>query len=60
MYEKLEIEPHKRSKLLGVGGINLKKLFAETGVQVKYTTTSEHSVLCVALLPQDLNYFQYT
>ncbi|KAL1512657.1 hypothetical protein ABEB36_002215 [Hypothenemus hampei] len=32
--EKLEVEPHKRSKLLGVGGINLKKLFAETGVQV--------------------------
>lgn len=32
--EKLEIEPHKRSRLLGVGGINLKKLFAETGVLV--------------------------
>ncbi|XP_060533943.1 polyribonucleotide nucleotidyltransferase 1, mitochondrial isoform X2 [Cylas formicarius] len=32
--EKLEVEPHKRARLLGVGGINLKKLFAETGVQV--------------------------
>ncbi|XP_050300970.1 polyribonucleotide nucleotidyltransferase 1, mitochondrial [Anthonomus grandis grandis] len=32
--EKLEVEPHKRHKFLGVGGINLKKLFAETGVQV--------------------------
>lgn len=32
--EKLEVEPHKRHKLLGVGGINVKKLFAETGVQV--------------------------
>lgn len=32
--EKFEVEPHKRSRLLGVGGINLRKLFAETGVQV--------------------------
>ncbi|XP_066139868.1 polyribonucleotide nucleotidyltransferase 1, mitochondrial [Euwallacea fornicatus] len=32
--EKLEVEPHKRAKLLGVGGINMKKLFAQTGVQV--------------------------
>lgn len=30
----MEIKPHKRSRLLGVGGINLKRLFAETGVQV--------------------------
>lgn len=34
MSKKLEIEPHKRSRLLGLGGINLKKLFAETGVTV--------------------------
>ncbi|XP_018571770.1 polyribonucleotide nucleotidyltransferase 1, mitochondrial [Anoplophora glabripennis] len=32
--EKLEIEPHKRARLLGIGGSNLKKLFAETGVLV--------------------------
>ncbi|CAG9765903.1 unnamed protein product [Ceutorhynchus assimilis] len=32
--EKFEVEAHKRPKLLGVGGTNLKKLFAETGVQV--------------------------
>ncbi|GLV40633.1 Polynucleotide phosphorylase [Carabus blaptoides fortunei] len=32
--QKLEVEMHKRGKLLGVGGLNLKKLFAETGVQV--------------------------
>lgn len=32
--KKLEVEPHKRARLLGVGGINLKKLFLETGVQV--------------------------
>ncbi|CAH1972511.1 unnamed protein product [Acanthoscelides obtectus] len=32
--EKLEVEAHKRARLLGVGGYNLKKLYAETGVQV--------------------------
>ncbi|XP_019881568.1 polyribonucleotide nucleotidyltransferase 1, mitochondrial [Aethina tumida] len=32
--QKLEVEAHKRARLLGVGGTNLKKLFAETGVQV--------------------------
>nr|CAI5850272.1 unnamed protein product [Callosobruchus analis] len=32
--EKLEVEAHKRSRLLGVGGYNVKKLYAETGVQV--------------------------
>ncbi|EFA06447.1 polyribonucleotide nucleotidyltransferase 1, mitochondrial isoform X1 [Tribolium castaneum] len=32
--EKLKVEAHKRAKLVGVGGINLKKLLAETGVQV--------------------------
>ncbi|KAK9872482.1 hypothetical protein WA026_017950 [Henosepilachna vigintioctopunctata] len=34
--EKLEVEPHKRSKLIGIGGVNLKKLFVETGVQVSH------------------------
>ncbi|XP_068893195.1 polyribonucleotide nucleotidyltransferase 1, mitochondrial [Tenebrio molitor] len=32
--DKLQVEPHKRARLIGVGGVNLKKLFAETGVQV--------------------------
>lgn len=32
--EKLEVEPHKRSQFIGVGGCNLKKLLVETGVQV--------------------------
>lgn len=35
--EKLEVEAHKRSRLLGIGGSNLKKLFAETGVQVFFS-----------------------
>ncbi|XP_046652953.1 polyribonucleotide nucleotidyltransferase 1, mitochondrial-like [Daphnia pulicaria] len=32
--EKLEIEAHKRPKFVGIGGSNLKKLTAETGVQI--------------------------
>lgn len=33
--EKLQVEAHKRPKFIGLGGSNLKKLTAETGVQVK-------------------------
>ncbi|XP_067012652.2 polyribonucleotide nucleotidyltransferase 1, mitochondrial [Anabrus simplex] len=32
--EKLEIPAHKRSKFLGLGGSNLKKLMVQTGVQI--------------------------
>lgn len=32
--EKLTVEVHNRSKFFGIGGANLKKLTAETGVQV--------------------------
>lgn len=32
--EEMEVEIHKRPKLLGLGGSNLKKLYIETGVQV--------------------------
>lgn len=36
--KRLEIEPHKRPKLIGTGGIHLKRLFVETGVQVRDKT----------------------
>ncbi|XP_055594857.1 polyribonucleotide nucleotidyltransferase 1, mitochondrial [Uranotaenia lowii] len=32
--DKMLIEPHQRSKLIGPGGLNLRKLYLETGVQV--------------------------
>lgn len=32
--DKLQIEPHQRSKLLGPGGINIRRLYLETGVQL--------------------------
>lgn len=37
--EEMEVEAHKRAKLLGVGGSNLKKLYFETGVQVRCLLT---------------------
>jgi polyribonucleotide nucleotidyltransferase len=35
--EKVTIEPHQRPKLLGPGGIYLKQLYLETGVQLNQT-----------------------
>lgn len=32
--EKLTIEPHQRSKIVGPGGFNIKQIFLETGVQM--------------------------
>ncbi|VEN37554.1 unnamed protein product, partial [Callosobruchus maculatus] len=43
--EKLEVEAHKRSRLLGVGGYNVKKLFAETGVQVSQVDDTTFQIL---------------
>ncbi|XP_075983169.1 polyribonucleotide nucleotidyltransferase 1 [Anticarsia gemmatalis] len=42
--EELEVEAHKRSKLLGHGGSNLKKLYVETGVQVTPIDEVKYSV----------------
>lgn len=32
--EKMTVEPHQRARLIGAGGINIKKMFLETGVQL--------------------------
>ncbi|XP_058840703.1 polyribonucleotide nucleotidyltransferase 1, mitochondrial-like [Topomyia yanbarensis] len=32
--DRLQIEPHQRSKLVGPGGINIRRLYLETGVQL--------------------------
>ncbi|CAG5004092.1 unnamed protein product [Parnassius apollo] len=42
--EELEVEVHNRSKLLGVAGINLKRLYIETGVQVSPIDETKYSV----------------
>ncbi|CAH2044633.1 unnamed protein product, partial [Iphiclides podalirius] len=42
--EELQVEMHQRSKLLGPGGINLKRLYIETGVQVSAVDEARFSV----------------
>ncbi|XP_049878134.1 polyribonucleotide nucleotidyltransferase 1, mitochondrial [Pectinophora gossypiella] len=42
--EELEVEAHKRAKLLGLGGINLKKLYVENGVQVTPIDETKYTV----------------
>lgn len=32
--EKLTVEPHMRARIIGPGGVNVKKLFLETGVEL--------------------------
>lgn len=38
--DNLEVPIHQRGKFLGVGGMNLKKIFLETGVHVRYLLRS--------------------
>ncbi|GBP24439.1 Polyribonucleotide nucleotidyltransferase 1, mitochondrial [Eumeta japonica] len=42
--EEMEVEAHRRARLLGVGGINLKKLYVETGVQITPIDETKYSV----------------
>lgn len=41
--ETIEIPIHKRAKFLGTGGSNLKKIFIETGVNVRLKSTYVNS-----------------
>lgn len=42
--EKLEVPPHKRAKFVGLGGYNLRKMTAETGVQLTPIDESSFSI----------------
>ncbi|CAH2241699.1 jg26996 [Pararge aegeria aegeria] len=42
--EEMEVEVHKRAKLLGIGGSNLKRLYLETGVQISPIDETRYSV----------------
>lgn len=42
--EQMDVEVHKRSKLLGMGGFNLKKLYLETGVQITPIDETKYNV----------------
>lgn len=51
--EEMEVEAHKRSKLLGLGGFNLKKLYVETGVQVTPIDETKYSVFAPSQTAMD-------
>lgn len=42
--EKLTIEPHQRVKLIGPGGMNIKKVYYETGVQLTQIDETTFSI----------------
>ncbi|XP_047034048.1 polyribonucleotide nucleotidyltransferase 1, mitochondrial [Helicoverpa zea] len=51
--EEMEVEVHKRPKLLGMGGANLKKLYVETGVQVTPIDDIKYSVFAPSQAAMD-------
>lgn len=42
--EKLSIEPHQRSRLIGPGGMNIKKIYLETGAQLTQNDEASFTV----------------
>ncbi|XP_026332873.1 polyribonucleotide nucleotidyltransferase 1, mitochondrial [Hyposmocoma kahamanoa] len=51
--QQMEVEAHKRSKLVGLGGINLKKLYVETGVQVTPIDETRYSIFAPSQAAMD-------
>ncbi|CAH2094799.1 unnamed protein product [Euphydryas editha] len=51
--EEMEVEAHKRAKLLGIGGSNLKKLYLETGVQISPIDETRYSVFAPSQAAMD-------
>jgi polyribonucleotide nucleotidyltransferase len=42
--EVMEVEPHQRSKIIGPGGIHVKQMFLETGVQMTQIDENSFSI----------------
>lgn len=42
--EKMTIEPHQRSRLVGPGGIHIKKIFLDTGVQLTQEDENSYTI----------------
>ncbi|XP_023949906.2 polyribonucleotide nucleotidyltransferase 1, mitochondrial [Bicyclus anynana] len=51
--EEMEVEAHKRAKLLGIGGCNLKRLYLETGVQISPIDETRYSVFAPSQAAMD-------
>ncbi|XP_026743161.1 polyribonucleotide nucleotidyltransferase 1, mitochondrial isoform X1 [Trichoplusia ni] len=53
LIEEMEVEAHKRTKLLGPGGSNLKRLYVENGVQVTPIDDLKYSVFAPSQAAMD-------
>ncbi|XP_026756596.2 polyribonucleotide nucleotidyltransferase 1, mitochondrial [Galleria mellonella] len=51
--EELTVEVHKRPKLVGLGGINLKRLYVETGVQVTPIDETKYTIFAPSQAAMD-------
>ena len=49
--EKIDVPAHKRGRFLGPGGMNLKKILAETGVQINPESGTEASTTWTLFAP---------
>lgn len=51
--EKLSIEPHQRARLLGPGGIHIKKIFIDTGVQLSPLDDTTYTIFAPSQVAMD-------
>ncbi|XP_059047353.1 polyribonucleotide nucleotidyltransferase 1, mitochondrial [Achroia grisella] len=51
--EEMQVEVHKRPRLVGLGGINLKRLYVETGVQVTPVDETKYTIFAPSQAAMD-------
>lgn len=51
--EKLSIEPHQRTRIVGPGGMNIKKLYLETGAQLSQNDESSFTLFASSQAAMD-------
>lgn len=51
--EKLTIEPHQRIRIIGPGGMNIKKIYLETGVQLSQIDETSFTIFAPSVSAMD-------
>ncbi|XP_059610157.1 polyribonucleotide nucleotidyltransferase 1, mitochondrial [Phlebotomus argentipes] len=51
--DKITIEPHQRSKLIGPGGVNIRKIYLQTGAQLSAETETSFTLFAPSLAAMD-------